>query len=96
MSDQKTSSNHTDINILDNVLSSLIKNIGSIQNETQNETQKDETNDTHSNQSKKINDLDLFLLDENGNNICDHLCNINKNLNTLNKNIDLLVSKLNT
>ena len=92
MSDQKTSSNHTDINILDNVLSSLIKNIGSIQNETQ----KDEINDTHSNQSKKINDLDLFLLDEKGNNICDHLCNINKNLNTLNKNIDLLVSKLNT
>jgi len=69
--------------ILDNVLSSLFKGLGSIEQNVNNE---EETSNT------EYTDLDLYLLDDKGNNLCDHIQNIDTTLNKINNSIQELIS----
>jgi len=69
--------------ILDNVLSSLFKGLGSIEQNVNNEE------DTS---SMDYNNLDLYLLDDKGNNLCDHIQNIDTTLNKINNSIQELIS----
>ena len=73
-----------DTKILDNVLSSLFKGFNHSESEQNN---KDDTDSVYEDL-----ELDLYLLDESGNNICDHLKNVDTTLNKINDSIQEFMS----
>ena len=68
-----------DVNILDNVLKSLFKGFN---NSTSTPNNNDDTDSVYEDL-----ELDLYLLDENGNNLCDHLQNVDTTLNKINNSL---------
>ena len=92
--------NNIDNTLLDNVLSNMLNNMdpnmmSDITKLAGNIFSNQETSNTeeHSNDDEEEEvDLDLYLLDEEGNNICDHLHSINTNITKLNDNIEKLTN----
>ena len=68
-----------DVNILDNVLKSLFKGFN---NSASTSNNNDDTDSVYEDL-----ELDLYLLDENGNNLCDHLQNVDTTLNKINNSL---------
>jgi hypothetical protein len=68
-----------DVNILDNVLKSLFKGFNNSASSTPNN---DDTDSVYEDL-----ELDLYLLDEKGNNLCDHLQNVDTTLNKINNSL---------
>ena len=69
-----------DVNILDNVLKSLFKGFNNSESSAPNNN--DDTDSVYEDL-----ELDLYLLDENGNNLCDHLQNVDTTLNKINNSL---------
>ena len=84
---EKLSKDNTnnDDNLLNSVLSSLIQNMTSIKkNDNNNQSDNESDNET---ESSEYLDLDLYLLDEEGSNVCDHIRTLNENLLNINTSI---------
>jgi len=72
-----------DVNILDNVLKSLFKGF----NNSASTPNNDDTESAYEDLQ-----LDLYLLDEKGNNLCDHLQNVDTTLNKINNSLQECIS----
>jgi|TARA_B110000211_G_C13898278_1_gene472721 hypothetical protein len=80
-----------DTNILDGVLSTLFKNVDSM-NIDNNTKDDNENNDEDTYSNNNYDDLDLYLLDEKGNNVCDHIEKVNTTLHKINDSIQEFIS----